>query len=112
MHPQFLIITFVIGAPYTLYATDLPLLCTLLRILTCCCRLGADYVPQQRLLATSAVTFEGFYFNRSDQIILASSRVAGICTGVLAALLLTCTVFPISGSGMVLPAGAASHGTL
>ena len=49
----------------------------------------------------SAVTFEGYYFDRSDQIILASSRVAGICTGVLAALLLTCTVFPISGSGMV-----------
>ena len=47
------------------------------------------------------MTFEGYYFDRSDQIILASSRVAGICTGVLAALLLTCTVFPISGSGLV-----------
>ncbi len=48
-----------------------------------------------------AVSFEGYYFDRTDALILASSRVAGICTGVLIALVLTCTVFPVSGSGEV-----------
>ena len=48
-----------------------------------------------------AVSFEGYYFDRTDALILATSRVAGICTGVLIALVLTCTVFPVSGSGEV-----------
>ena len=48
-----------------------------------------------------AVSFEGFYFDRTDALILASSRIGGICTGVLIALVLTCTVFPVSGTGEV-----------
>ena len=48
-----------------------------------------------------AVTFEGYYLSRLNALILASSRVAGICVGVLVALLLTCLVFPVSGSGKV-----------
>ena len=49
----------------------------------------------------TAVSFQGYYFDRTDAIILACSRVAGICTGVLMALVLTCIVFPVSGTGEV-----------
>jgi Aluminium activated malate transporter len=50
------------------------------------------------------VAFQGFYMNDRDVVILAGSRVAAICVGVVFALLLACTIFPTSASGKVRPA--------
>jgi Aluminium activated malate transporter len=50
------------------------------------------------------VAFQGFYMNDRDVVILAGSRVAAICIGVVFALLLACTIFPMSASGKVRPA--------
>jgi Aluminium activated malate transporter len=47
------------------------------------------------------VAFQGFYMNDKDVVILAGSRVAAICVGVVFALLLACTIFPMSASGKV-----------
>ena len=62
---------------------------------------GAIQCSLSAVVPCCAVTFEGYYFDRTDAIILACSRIAGISSGVLIALALTCIVFPQSGTGEV-----------
>ena len=101
---QFLIITFVIGALQArlVKLPKLHAMCCNSMLLTR--KRGNLYLEQRGTTSpplAPAVSFEGFYFDRTDALILASSRVAGICTGVMIALVLTCTVFPVSGTGEV-----------
>lgn len=54
------------------------------------------------------VAFQGFYMGNLDVVILAGSRVAAICIGVVFALVLACTIFPMSASGKVWACAKAS----
>ena len=47
------------------------------------------------------VAYQGFYMSSHNVVILAGSRVAAICIGVVMALMLSCTIFPLSASGKV-----------
>lgn len=47
------------------------------------------------------MAFEGFFLSNVAVLYLAVSRVAAICTGVIVAMVLTCTVFPRTGSAKV-----------